>query len=150
MKKPLHSNRRSACKPSQSPLNCCYQELKHEVTNHKLKSQSSPPSASKVSVRDKSENSLTQVMARQASVPELDLEQAGARMSLNETSTNRGVAIMQDPENRESSLKVSFNTSRGLLKDFLAARGDDKENWLTHHLQPSIGSLVKEVELVTK
>lgn len=99
-----------------------------EQPNPKLKSTSPAPSASRVSVRSKSENNLAKVMARQVSVASLDLEQAGARMSLNEISSNKTVTIKSDPESRVSSLKASVNASRGLLKDFLAARVDDKEN----------------------
>ena len=49
-------------------------------------------------------------------------------MSLNEISSNKGVTIKHDPESRVSSLKASFNASRGLLKEFLAAQAEDKEN----------------------
>ena len=83
--------------------------------NPKLKSTSPPPSASKISVRSKSENNLAKVMARQVSVASLDLEQTGARMSLNEISSNKTVTIKTDPESRVSSLKASVNASRGLL-----------------------------------
>ncbi|KAK5937229.1 hypothetical protein PMZ80_010529 [Knufia obscura] len=99
-----------------------------EHPNPKLKSTSPPPSASKISVRSKSETNLAKVMARQVSVASLNLEQAGARMSLNELSSNKTVTIKTDPESRVSSLKASVNASRGLLKDFLAARAEDKEN----------------------
>ncbi|KAK5096279.1 hypothetical protein LTR70_003082 [Exophiala xenobiotica] len=96
--------------------------------NPKLKSTSPPPSASKVSVKSRSEKNLASVIARQVSAVSLDLEQAGARMSLNEISSNKTVTIKADPENRVGSLKASVNASRGLIKDFLAARTEDKEN----------------------
>jgi len=98
--------------------------------NPKLKSTSPSPSASKIPVKSRSEKTLASVMARQVSAVSLDLKQAGARMSLNEISSNKTVTIKTDPENRVSSLKASVNASRGLIKDFLAARTEDKENRL--------------------
>ena len=106
-----------------------------ENPNPKLKSTSPPLSPSKISVKSKSETNLANVMAHQVSVASLDLQQAGARMSLNEISSNRTVTIKPDPGSRVSSLKASVNASRGLLKDFLAARTEDKEN------RPSAGSI---------
>lgn len=63
-------------------------------------------------------------MARQVSAASLDLQQAGARMSLSEISSNRAVTIKNDTEGRVSSLKASFNANRGLLRDFLSAQAE--------------------------
>lgn len=93
------------------------------VPNPKLKT-ACPVSPSKVSVRSKSENNLAKVMARQVSAASLDLQQAGARMSLSEISSNRAVTIRNDAEGRVSSLKASFNANRGLLRDFLSAQAE--------------------------
>lgn len=92
--------------------------------NPKLKSPSLA-SPSKISVQSTSGNNLAKVMARQVSAASLDLEQAGARMSLNEISSNRAITIRNDAEGRVSSLKATFNANRGLLKDFLALQSKE-------------------------
>ena len=116
--------------------------------NPRLKSPKSPSSVAKVSVRAKSEGNLHHVLARQVSSAELELEYAGARMSLNEINANRGIKVKQDPDSRVSSLKASFTANRALLKDLLAAKSDDKENISHHERNHSIGGLMKEVDKV--
>jgi len=116
---------------------------KNQPSNPNLKT-GSPASVAKLTVRSRSQSSMAKVMARQVSAASLDLEQSGARMSLNEISKN--LAIKRNPGTRVSSLKATFNTAnRGTSEGLFSYARQGSSIGLKYHFSTAIAIQSKRI-----